>query len=408
MEKISEMIERMCPEGVKRVSFEECATYTRGITYNKKQESTNEALSHKVLRANNITLGSNCLNFDDIKLVTKDVSVKSNQWLVANDILICAGSGSKEHVGKVAFIDKEINYTFGGFMAVIRSKANTLPRYLFHLLISSSFKEYLSVALNSTTINNLSLGVMAGFEIPLPPLPIQQEIVRILDSFTQLQSNLEAELAARQKQYEYYRNKLLTFEEGDDSVEWKTLGEIGTILRGNGLQKSDFSEEGVGCIHYGQIYTRLGFSCDKTLTYVPEQLAKSLTKVEPGNLVIACTSENVEDVCKSVVWLGNEDIVTGGHACVFKHNENPKYIGYCFITNDFFNQKKKYAYGAKVIDIKTEKLAQIIIPIPSLQRQQEIVTTLDTFESLIANLKQEIEARKKQYEYYREQLLTFE
>ena len=194
-------------------------------------------------------------------------------------------------------------------------------------------------------------------------------------------------------------------------MKWMKLGEIGTFVRGNGLQKKDFTETGVGCIHYGQIYTYYGTSTDTTKSFVPYDLAQKLTKVKSGNLVIACTSENIEDVCKAVVWLGEEDIVTGGHACVFAHNEIPKYIAYFFQTEYFFQQKKKYARGAKVIDIKITDLEKISIPVPPLSEQQRIVSILDKFESLVndltAGLPAEIAAVQEQYEYYRNKLLTF-
>ena len=192
-----------------------------------------------------------------------------------------------------------------------------------------------------------------------------------------------------------------------DGVEYKTLGEIGTFTRGNGLQKKDFTESGVGCIHYGQIYTHYGFYTTQTKSFVDESLAHKLTKVQKGNLIIACTSENIEDVCKAVVWLGNEDIVTGGHACVFAHNENPKYISYFFQTEMFFQQKRKYARGAKVIDIKVSDLSKIEIPVPPLPVQEEIVRILDRFTDLAAELQAELQARKEQYEYYRDKLLSF-
>lgn len=198
---------------------------------------------------------------------------------------------------------------------------------------------------------------------------------------------------------------------GGQEVEWKKMSEVGTFIRGNGLQKKDFTEKGVGCIHYGQIYTRLSTFTDKTLTCCSEELAKKLTPVHPGDLIIACTSENVEDVCKSVAWLGKEDIVTGGHACVFSHHENPKYIAYLMQTENFFQQKKKYARGVKVIDIKISDLEKIKLPIPSLEEQQRIVSILDRFESLTTSLQSglpaEISARRQQYEYYRDKLLTF-
>ena len=188
-----------------------------------------------------------------------------------------------------------------------------------------------------------------------------------------------------------------------NGVEYKPLGEIGSFVRGNGLQKKDFTDEGIGCIHYGQIYTYYNLFAAQTKSYVNPLLAQRLTKVKTGDIIIACTSENIEDVCKAIAWLGKNEIVTGGHACVFSHQQNPKYISYFFNTDIFFQQKKKYARGAKVIDIKVADIAKIIIPVPPIEIQNEIVNILDKFTELEA----ELEARRKQYEYYRNKLLTF-
>lgn len=192
-----------------------------------------------------------------------------------------------------------------------------------------------------------------------------------------------------------------------DGVEYKPLGEIGTFVRGNGLQKKDFVDHGVGCIHYGQIYTYYKTFATETKSFVTRELSLRLTQVYPNDLILACTSENIEDVCKTVAWLGQETIVTGGHACVFRHKQNAKYLAYFFATDYFFAQKKKFARGAKVIDIKTEDLAKIVAPVPPLPVQEEIVRILDKFTALEAELEAELEARRKQYEFYRDQLLTF-
>lgn len=196
-----------------------------------------------------------------------------------------------------------------------------------------------------------------------------------------------------------------------NGVEYKALGEIGTMVRGNGLQKKDFTDTGVGCIHYGQIYTYYGAFAYKTKTFVSAELAKQLKKVNKGDLVIAITSENVKDVCKCVAWLGDEEIVTGGHSVIFKHNQDPKYLSYCFQTSDFFIQKKKIARGTKVIEVSPQKLEKVVIPLPPLPVQQEIVRILDKFtelkEELTAQLTAELTAKRKQYEYYRNLLLTF-
>ncbi len=138
----------------------------------------------------------------------------------------------------------------------------------------------------------------------------------------------------------------------------------------------------------------------KTISFVPPEKAKKLAKVDPGDLIITNTSENIEDVCKAVAWLGDSQIVTGGHATVLKHSQDPKYLSYYFQTLHFFTEKKKKAFGAKVIDVSAKNLAKIRIPIPPLEVQREIVKVLDNFT--------ELEARRRQYQYYRDALLSFD
>ena len=113
-----------------------------------------------------------------------------------------------------------------------------------------------------------------------------------------------------------------------DGVEYKSIGDLGELVRGNGMPKSDFADSGVGCIHYGQIYTYYGVWAKETRSFIPHEKAERLIKVDPGDLVITNTSENVEDVCKAVAWLGDAQIVTGGHATVLKHAQDPKYLSY--------------------------------------------------------------------------------
>ncbi len=192
-----------------------------------------------------------------------------------------------------------------------------------------------------------------------------------------------------------------------DGVEYKKLGEIGTFTRGNGLQKKDFTESGVGCIHYGQIYTYYGTWATKTVTYCSPQLAKKLRVAHKGDIVIATTSENVEDVCKAVAWLGDDDIVVSGDAYIFAHNQNSKYVSYIFQTQSFFDFKRKNQTGTKVIRVSGESMAKFEIPVPPLPVQEEIVRILDHFTNLAAELQAELQARKEQYEYYRNKLLTF-
>ena len=198
---------------------------------------------------------------------------------------------------------------------------------------------------------------------------------------------------------------------GTQSVTWMKMSEIGTFIRGNGLQKKDFTETGFPCIHYGQIHTHYGTFADTTISYTSCPLAERLRKASYGDLIIATTSEDVEGVCKACAWLGKDDVAVSGDAYIFKHNQNPKYISYLFQTELFFEYKKKAATGTKVVRVSGESMEKFKLPIPPLSEQQRIVSILDKFETLVNDLSQglpaEIAAVQEQYEYYRNKLLTF-
>lgn len=193
-------------------------------------------------------------------------------------------------------------------------------------------------------------------------------------------------------------------------VEWKPLGEVGLLVRGNGLQKKDFTESGVPAIHYGQIYTYYGNQTDKTLSFVSPELAEKLKKVDKGDVVITNTSENIEDVGKALLYLGEEQAVTGGHATIFKPSKEivGKFFVYFTQTEIFDKAKRKFAKGTKVIDVSATDMAKIQIPIPPLETQQKIVKILDKFTELEATLEAELALRKRQYRYYRDFLLDFD
>lgn len=193
-----------------------------------------------------------------------------------------------------------------------------------------------------------------------------------------------------------------------DGVKHQTLGEIGEFIRGNGIQKRDFQDSGFGCIHYGQIYTYYGLFADHTKSFIDPDLAEKRKKAYKGDLVIATTSENEEDVCKACAWLGEEPIAISGDAYIFRHHQNPKYISYCFQSELFQSQKKKYITGTKVLRVNGDAMAKIHVPVPPLPVQEEIVRILDSFSSLEAELEAELEARRKQYTHYRDELLKFE
>lgn len=190
-------------------------------------------------------------------------------------------------------------------------------------------------------------------------------------------------------------------------VEWKKISEIGTIYRGFAYSKKDFTETGTPCIHYGQIYTRYGTFANKTFTCVSKDLAKGKRLAKKGDLVMAVTSENLEDVGKCLAWLGEDDILVSNHACFIRHSLNPKYLAYFLQSSYFFKYKKKISKGVKVIDLDLNMFGDMLIPVPPLEIQSRIVEVLDKMTTLTAELEAELEARKQQYEYYRGMLLTF-
>lgn len=189
------------------------------------------------------------------------------------------------------------------------------------------------------------------------------------------------------------------------------LGEIAMIFRGGNFQKKDFVKEGKPCIHYGQMYTHFGTSADSVLTYISEEVYNKSKMAKQNDIIMAVTSENVEDVCSCTAWLGKDDIAVSGHTAIIRHNQNAKYLSYYFHTKMFFDQKKKLAHGTKVIEVTPDKLKNIVIMLPSIEEQQRIVSILDRFDTLCNDIGEglpaEIEARNKQYEYYRDKLLTF-
>ncbi|EDX70105.1 restriction endonuclease subunit S [Bacillus cereus] len=197
-------------------------------------------------------------------------------------------------------------------------------------------------------------------------------------------------------------------------IEWKPLGDIGAFINGSGMPKSMFDENGqVGAIHYGHIYTKYQNFVYEPIVKISEKNAEKLKKVQKGDLVIAKTSENLDDVMKTVAYLGDEEVVAGGHSAIFKHNQNPKYLTYIFNgSSNLIMQKNRLARGTKVIELSAKHMEKIRIPIPPLEIQEKIVEIIDGFtryvNGLTAELTAELTARKKQYAYYRDMLLSEE
>ena len=191
-----------------------------------------------------------------------------------------------------------------------------------------------------------------------------------------------------------------------DGVEYKPLGEVGEFIRGSGIKKSDFVEQGYPCIHYGQIHTHYGISATEAMSHIsPKQFAR-LRKAQPGDLIIATTSEDDDAVGKATAWIGTTPVAVGGDSFIFRHSMEPKYVSYFFSSTAFSQQKQAHLTGAKVRRIAASALSKIIIPAPPIEVQHKITRTLDQFTQLEAELEAELEARQQQYAYYRDILVA--
>ena len=254
------------------------------------------------------------------------------------------------------------------------------------------------------------IAVYSKMPVCCPPLEVQREIVRILDQFT----TLEAELEARRAQYEHYRNHLLSYDSlaARGPVEMVKLGDVVEMRRGNGMQKSSFVDKGVPALHYGHIFSRYSVSTSVAAAYVSKGDAKKLVPVMPGDLVLANTSENLDDVGKAVVWKGEEKAVVGGHATAISSDLlDMGFLSHYVRSTHFSLSKRKFAQGTKVIELSAANLGKIPVPLPELSEQRRIADLLDRFDALIndisSGLPAEIAARRAQYEHYRDRLLSF-
>lgn len=371
MSKLEQLINKLCPNGVEYKTLSDVLKIKNGKDYKQFKEG------------NIPVYGSGgIIAYIDVFVLNKP------------SVLI----PRKGSIDKLYYVEKPFWTVDTIFYTEIYTDI-VIPKFVFYYLQKEHLEKY-NIA---GGVPSLTQAVLNKISFPIPPLPVQEEIVRISDTF--------AELTMRKQQYEYYRETLFNFE--NSNTKFVPMGDetIGKFTRGSGLQKKDFTNNGVGCIHYGQIYTYYGAYAIKTKTFVSEEFAKKSRIARHGDLIIATTSENDEDVCKAVAWLGNEGIAISGDACFYTHKLNPKYVAYFFQTEQFQKQKRLFITGTKVRRVNVSALEKILIPVPPLEEQQRIVDILDRFDTLVNDIKiglsAEIEACQRQYEYYRDKLLTF-
>lgn len=238
---------------------------------------------------------------------------------------------------------------------------------------------------------NISQNIIKNTSIPIPPLSEQERIVSELDLLSGIIEKKKAQL----KEYDLLAQSIFYDMFGDPVTnekgwEVKKLGEIGMVERGAGISKKDFVDEGLPCIHYGQLHTCFGEITYKHVTCIPRDLLAKYKIAHTGDVIMAITSEDVEGSCKSTVWLGDYDIVIGSDAAIFHHSLNGVYVSYYTKTRAFYNEKAKYAKGFKVTHITTKEIESIPIPLPPLSLQQSFAEKIEAIEKQKALIQQSI------------------
>lgn len=199
------------------------------------------------------------------------------------------------------------------------------------------------------------------------------------------------------------------------------LGDVAIdMYRGSGITREQVTEDGIPCVRYGEIYTTYNVWFDKCKSHTRLAEIANPKYFEHGDILFAITGESVEEIAKSTAYIGNEKCLAGGDIVVMKHNQNPKYLAYALSTADAQRQKSKGKIKSKVVHSSVPALSEITIPLPPLVEQERFVKILDKFSVLVnsvastgsaaensGGIPAEIELRKKQYEYYRDKLLSF-
>jgi len=280
-------------------------------------------------------------------------------------------------------------------------------RYVFHFLLKH--QGWIYNLKRGAGISHVYPKDLANFLIPVPPLRVQQEIVRILDTFTRLIAELTAELTARKKQYAYYREQLLTFKEGE--VEWKRLGEIFDLKNGYTPSKSNQGYWKDGTIPWFKMedIRKNGRVLNKSMQYVNSCAVKD-GKLFSANSIIVSTSATIgEHALITVPFLSNQRFTNLSLKSEYTNKFLIKFLFYYGFVLDEWCKNNTTVGNFAGVDMNGFK--KFLIPVPPLRVQQEIVRILDKFDTLTTSISEglprEIELRKKQYAYYREQLLDF-
>lgn len=380
MSKLEELLQQYCPDGVVYKPLGEVTSMKRGTSATKG-----------VMKEGNIPVISG----------GRQPAFYCNLSNRIGETITVAGSGAG--AGYVQYWNERI-FVCDAFS--IQCDYNLITRYVYFFLTSIQEKIYSTK--KGGGVPHVHISSIDKIEIPIPPLPIQEEIVRILDTFTELQTELQAELQKRLQQYNYYRDNLLSFE-GRTDVEWKKLGTV-CLKTDNIKWKSS-----IGIYQYIDL-SSVDIQTHKiiTSTEIDKDSAPSRAQqiVKKDDVIFATTRPTQMRVCL-IPENYDGDICSTGY-CVLRPNKSiilPQYLFFVLAVDNFKSFLSNNLTMGNYPSISNNTLKEYEIPIPSLEEQQRIVDILDRFDTLTNDLTTgipaEIEKRKQQYEYYRDKLLTF-
>lgn len=376
MSKLQELIQELCPEGVEFKKLGEVCKIFSGKNKQKKEQG-----KYPVYGSTGIIAYCDNYQYDREQILIARVG--------ANAGFIHTAIGKYDVSDNTLIVD------------VMRTYNST---YIYYVLANLNINRY-SKGGGQPLVTASDIKMI---EIPLPPFKIQNEIVRILDTFTLYAAELQAELQARKQQYEYYRNKLLTFDENDERVKWMTLGEVSVNVCSGGTPSTSNKKYYHGHIPWLRTQEVDWKDVIDTKIKISEDAIKnSSAKIIPPNCVIvAMYGATAGKTCINKIPL-----TTNQACCNLEINKNIalyKYV-YYWLYKEYY--KLKALGEGSQSNISGKKIKSYVIPIPPLSEQQRIVSILDKFESLVNDLPEglpaEIAAVQEQYEYYRNKLLTF-
>ena len=325
---------------------------------------------------------------------------ESSAKKIRKNSVVMAMTGATVAKSAVVSIETTANQSV---CAMETNESITNYKYVYYCLAEDYFKIKSSA---QGALTSLNLAMIKNIEIPIPSLDEQNRIVGILDTFTDSIENLKQQIAQRRKQYEHYRDQLLDLE-GKDGVEMKTLGDICEI--GDGIHGTPtYNESGSYYFINGNNLSNGFIIIKKDTKKVDETMYERYGMEFKSNTIFM----SINGTIGNIALFNGEKILLGKSAAYFMVKDNSilyyRYLYHLLQTtksNDYYNEKLT---GSTIKNLGLKSLRNFIIPVPLISEQQRIVSILDTFEASISNLEAQLAQRQNQYEYYRNQLLTFE